>query len=370
MLEKFDRVQVCIAAVTVLHPFSIFSAIIQIQHRGNRIHTQSVYMEFLNPIQGICDQEALNLVLGIVEYFCSPLRMLAHSGIGIFKQCLAVKICQTVGVLWKMGRYPVQNDTDLIAMQRVDQICKILRCSVTGGRCIIAGYLIAPGAVKRMLCDSHQLDVGIFQFFQIFYDTIRKFSVIIKSILRFRMLHPGTDVTLINCNRRFFRILRASFFNPLAVRPFKIGNICRNRSSSRTYLPLVCKRVCLVQLSAIRRDNQKFVKLSQTNVRNKRLINSAGSQLFHLVCSLIPAVKRSNHKNAGCVRCPDGKAHSFLPVFYRLMCAQLFVNIVMRPLSKQILVGLRNVYRFRHFRRFYCFRCLCLCHNNPLFGYI
>ena len=30
------------------------------------------------------------------------------------------------------------------------------------------------------------------------------------------------------------------------------------------------------------------------------------------------------------MRCPDGKAHSFLPVFYRLMCAQLFVNIVMR----------------------------------------
>ena len=177
-------------------------------------------------------------------------------------------------------------------------------------------------------------------------------------------------MTLINCNRRFFRILRVSFFNPLAVRPFKIGNICRNRSSSRTYLPLVRKRVCLVQLSAVRRDNQKFVKLSQTNVRNKRLINSAGSQLFHLVCSLIPAVKRSNHRNAGCVWCPDGKAHSFLPVFYRLMCAQLFVNIVMRPLSKQILVGLRNVYRFRHFRRFYCFRCLCLCHNNPLFGYI
>ena len=139
-------------------------------------------MEFLNPIQGICDQEALNLALGIVEYFCSPLRMLAHSGIGIFKQCLAVKICQTMGILWKMGRYPVQNDTDLIAMQHVDQICKILRCSVTGGRCIIAGYLIAPGAVKRMLCDSHQLHMSIPHILYVFCQLMSKLTVIVKSV--------------------------------------------------------------------------------------------------------------------------------------------------------------------------------------------
>lgn len=50
-------------------------------------------------------------------------------------------------------------------MQIINKIFKLFRCSVAGGRCVIARYLIAPGTVKRMLCNSHQLYVGIAHFF-------------------------------------------------------------------------------------------------------------------------------------------------------------------------------------------------------------
>ena len=49
MSEEIDCLQVLILAIFVCNPFSVLPSVIQIQHRSNRIHTQSVYMELLNP---------------------------------------------------------------------------------------------------------------------------------------------------------------------------------------------------------------------------------------------------------------------------------------------------------------------------------
>ena len=117
-----------------------------------------------NPEQCIGDQEIADFIFSKVKHFCSPVRMFSKSWICIFIRRSSVKISKSMCILREMGRYPVQNDTDLISMQIIDHPCEIFRCSIPGCRCIITSHLISPGTVKRMLRDPHQLHMCITQY--------------------------------------------------------------------------------------------------------------------------------------------------------------------------------------------------------------
>ena len=155
MFKEFNRFQVLVSSVFIRNPFSVFLTIVKVKHRGNRIHTKSVYMTLFNPVKSICDQEVLNLRAAIIVNLSSPVRMFSLSRICMLIYCSSVKIHQTMGIFREMCRYPVKNNADLILVEIIDHIFEILRCSVSGSRCIISGYLISPGTIKRMLGDSH-----------------------------------------------------------------------------------------------------------------------------------------------------------------------------------------------------------------------
>ena len=161
MLKEINGFQIFISTVLICNPFAILFAVIKIQHRCHRIYSQSIYMAFLYPVESIGDQEVLYLRAAVIIYLCPPFRMLSLSGILMLVHCSSVKVCQTMGIFWKMCRHPVKDNSDLIAMKIINHIFEILRCSITGGRSIISGHLISPGSVKGMLCNSHQLYMGI-----------------------------------------------------------------------------------------------------------------------------------------------------------------------------------------------------------------
>ena len=155
MLKEFNSLQILISAIFICDPFSILLTIIKIKHGSNSIHTKSVYVALLHPVKGICDQEVLNLRAAIIVNLSSPVRMFSLSRICMLIYCSSVKIHQTMGILREMCRYPVKNNADLILVEIINHIFELLRCSVSGSRCIISGYLISPGTIKRMLGDSH-----------------------------------------------------------------------------------------------------------------------------------------------------------------------------------------------------------------------
>ena len=88
--------------------------------------------------------------------------MLSQPGIGMLKQCLPVEFSQTMGVFGEMGRNPIQNNAYFAAMEGIYQIGKVLCRPITGGGRIIAGHLISPGTVERMLRNPHKLHMGEF----------------------------------------------------------------------------------------------------------------------------------------------------------------------------------------------------------------
>ena len=188
----------------------------------------------------------------------------------MFKNALSVKSGKTVSVCCKVSRYPVQNDSHPCFVQFIDQIHKIPGRTISGSRCVVARYLITPGTVIRMLRNTHQLNVSILHFLQVFYNSVSKLTIIVKSLLcTVRMFHKGTNVTFINGHRSAVNILTVTLFHPLLIRPAKTTHISNNRSSSRSVFGLICKGIRLVKLIALPGKNQEFVYIPDSGLGNK-----------------------------------------------------------------------------------------------------
>ena len=57
MLKEFHCFQILMTAVHICHPFAVILAVIQIQHRSDCVHTDTVCMIDIFPEERICDQE-------------------------------------------------------------------------------------------------------------------------------------------------------------------------------------------------------------------------------------------------------------------------------------------------------------------------
>ena len=191
VLEKFYRIEISVSAEAIRDPLSVSSAVIQIEHGGDRVHTEAVDMVLFIPVERISDQKVLHLVLGIVENFCPPVRVLPHPGIRIFIAGRAVEVRKSVRVLWEMGGHPVENDTDIFLMEVVHKIHEVLRTSVAGGRREITCDLVAPGGIQGMLRDAHELNMRITHVQAVLRDLHRALPVIHKAGLAPRILLPG-----------------------------------------------------------------------------------------------------------------------------------------------------------------------------------
>ena len=71
----------------------------------------------------------------------------------------AVEVDQPVLVGREVGRHPVENHSEALLMQGVDEIHEVLGRAVTAGRREKAGHLVTPGWIKRMFGDGHELDM-------------------------------------------------------------------------------------------------------------------------------------------------------------------------------------------------------------------
>ena len=144
VLKKFHCLKITVTAILIRNPVARCLTIIKIQHGCNRINSESVYMEFLNPEKCIGDKEVGYLISAIIKYLCSPLGMLTFSRIGVLILTAAVKFRKSMRILRKMRRYPVKNNSYSILMKLIHKVHKVLRRSISRCRSIIACYLISP----------------------------------------------------------------------------------------------------------------------------------------------------------------------------------------------------------------------------------
>ena len=353
VFKEFNSFEILVAAEFICNPFSILLTIIKIKHRSNCIHTKTVNMALLHPVKGIGDQEVLDLRTTIIIDLGSPVRMLTLSRICMFIYSCSVKIGKSMGIFREVGRYPIKNNAYLLTVKIINKIFEILRSSITGCRCIIAGYLISPGTVKRMFGNTHKLNMCIPHLFNILGKLRCQFSVGIETIfilLCLRMLHPGTWMYLINGHGTCIRIKILTVLHPGNIFPFIVGNICDPGCSSWTQLSFIGIRVCLVKLFTMSSRNVKFIQLSDLGSRYKCLINTNRSNFLHRILLIIPSVEFTYNRNRLRIRRPHCEINSFFPVLRIRMSPQFSVNIIMRALTKKILVKLRKLQFLSHFQ--------------------
>ena len=248
MLEKSDSLQVLVTAVLVGHPLAVLLAVIQIEHGCHGIYPKPVHMVVLYPEQGVGDKEILHLIFPVVKNLCPPVRVLSLSGIRVLKGGCPVKVRKPVGIPGKMSRHPVQDNANPVAVQIIDHPGKVLRRAVTGRGSEISCHLVAPGAVKGVLRNPHDLNVGIAHVFHILHDFSGKFPVIVEAVLIVlcqRVLLPRSDVDFIDGHRLNRMVPRLAVLHPLSVCPGNARQVHHPGRCPRPLLRIVGKGVCL-----------------------------------------------------------------------------------------------------------------------------
>ena len=78
----------------------------------------------------------------------------------MFEQMAPIEVRQAMLVGGKMGRHPVQDNTDTVLMQGVDEKHQILRRAVVGAGREKTGNLITPRTEKRMVHERQKFNVS------------------------------------------------------------------------------------------------------------------------------------------------------------------------------------------------------------------
>ena len=92
-------------------------------------------MIFIEPEQGVVEQEVGHLVAAIVVDQRAPIRMAALAGIGVLEEIGAVEPTETLRILGKVARHPVVDHADAGLMAAVDEVAELVRTAeATGGR--------------------------------------------------------------------------------------------------------------------------------------------------------------------------------------------------------------------------------------------
>ena len=202
-------------------------------------------MVFFCPKQCIGYKEILYLGTSVIVDQSSPVRMHTLPGVQMLIKAGSVKGSQSERILREMGRHPVQDHADSLLMHIIHKIHKVLRGSVPAGGRIITGHLIAPGSIKRMLHNRHQLYMSVSHLFNIFCQHGRDLPVIIErsAILRVRFF-PGSQVEFVDCQRFFLIMKLLSGLHPGIILPLVLIQVCDYRSCLWTQFSLVSVGVC------------------------------------------------------------------------------------------------------------------------------
>ena len=151
--QKGNGLEIFPTTVDIGQPLTLATRVIVVKHRSNGIDAQAIEVEFFQPVDGAGKQEVLDLVATIIIDQRAPVTVLAAARVLVLVQGRTVKTGKTVRVARKVCRDPVKQDANAVLMTVVNKETEIIRFSKAAGRCEIAGRLVTPGGIERVLGD-------------------------------------------------------------------------------------------------------------------------------------------------------------------------------------------------------------------------
>ena len=172
-LHELDRDEVLLSTLIIeLLEARVVDAEVEVEHRGDSVHADAVGMVLVNPIEKVRDEEALHLSATKVELERAPVGMLF-----LLVELVAVEVHEAVFVAAESAGYPVEDDADARLVTGIDEVLELLGVAVARGRRKVAGHLIAPRAVERVLHNRENLDVRVAHLLDIGHKLLGKLVV-------------------------------------------------------------------------------------------------------------------------------------------------------------------------------------------------
>jgi hypothetical protein len=143
----------------IRRPLAVFARVVEVKHRGDRIDAESVDMEFLEPVQGVRNEEVADFVAAEIEDVRAPVAVLTAPRVGVLVEGLAVEPGECERILGEVAGNPVHDHADAGLMQTIDQVSQVIRGAEAAGGGEVPRHLVAPRAAEGMLREREELDV-------------------------------------------------------------------------------------------------------------------------------------------------------------------------------------------------------------------
>ena len=144
LFYKFHRFEILIASVSIRHPLPCFSRVVQIQHRGHSIHSQTIDVVPIKPHQRTIDEEVFDFGTAIIKNPALPLRMISETRVFVVVKVGSIEPRQSMRVVREMSWGPVHQNSDPSLMAGIHKRHKVFRGSKPTGGSKISGRLISP----------------------------------------------------------------------------------------------------------------------------------------------------------------------------------------------------------------------------------
>ena len=353
LTDKRAGVQVLLSSVLVeLLLARIVDTKVEVQHAGHAVHANAVHVEVFEPIQHVGDKEGADLAAGEVKLVRAPV------GVNlVLKQHVAVKGGKTVGVGTKTAGYPVHDHADACLVARIDKVHELLRVAVARRGGVVAGRLVTPGAIERMLHKRHDLDMRIAHVAHVVHELHRQVVVGVKlAALRGERVHgagvvavlvrlaqrrvavalPRANMHLVDVKGLRHVVVAGAALEPRGIVPLVAVESPQHAGGTRRALGLKGIRIGLVELLALVGLDEIFIELALLGARNKALPDSARMHGHQRVGFLIPIVEFTDNVDALNIGRPNAKTPPARTILSVGMRAHLFPAALPHTNAKQI----------------------------------
>ena len=334
MAQEAYRLKVLAAAVNIGDPLSLFTRVVTIQHRGDRIDAQAIHVEMLQPVEARCDQESLHFAAAEVIDVGIPVLMIALTGVLVLVKRRAVEACHAMRICREMRRHPIDDDADIRTMAGIDKPGKAVRRTKSRTGSEQAERLIAPRPAEWVLSHRHQLDMTEAHLADVGHQPRRQFIPCRNASVG---MEPRCGVHLVDRNGRVGIMTARTLPHPRLVVPdlrCRIGNDgrCGRRQLGRTRQRVGFER----QSPTVRARDGKLVARAVSEPWNEQLPDTSREAQTHRVSPRIPRVEITNDGDSARIRCPDGKPHTLNAIDCHDAGAKVRRQFKMPPFVEQV----------------------------------
>jgi hypothetical protein len=339
--DEVDGLQVFPATEPVGDPLALPARVVQVKHRGDGIDAQAIDVEFLDPEQGVREQEVPDLVAPVVEHQRAPVPVLTQAGVGVLVQRRAVEARQRPVVLGEVPGDPVDEDPDARLVQPVNQIAEIVGRPVPCRRRVEPRHLITPGAGERVLRNREELDVGEAEVGEVLRQSLGRLAVRQRPPPAVGVLGqpPRAQMALVDRHRSMQQVGGLPVGEPRCVLPF-VAALGDNTRGRRRHLGGERERVRPQAHMSVLAHHLEFIVCARADLGHENLPDPGAAQHSHRVNAAVPAVEVTDNPHRLCARRPHRERRAGCPLMHSHLCPEMAPQPLVPAFGQQVKVEL------------------------------